>query len=195
MSRPLYPLLRLYFIGSLLALAENFIPSSENILYGAPFLNFIRLCVFIGSLILQLYALSKLRFLSRRMQQAFRYTVISIVGIMILTLFLLASLLSPNGLPLVILSLILLVGFAILSMIADYQFYWGLGETIVPNEYDFSEDRLHWAFYWKLIALPVVFLAELSKVPLLPTICSLIFSSLSLFILYQFSQVVQQKEE
>lgn len=109
--------------------------------------------------------------------------------------FLLASLLSPNGLPLVILSLILLVGFAILSMIADYQFYWGLGETIVPNEYDFSEDRLHWAFYWKLIALPVVFLAELSKVPLLPTICSLIFSSLSLFILYQFSQVVQQKEE
>ena len=193
MKQTLCPLLRYYFIGCLLTLAGNLLSSAETGESHASFLRFVTCALTLASLILQLYALAKLRFLGRRMQQAFGYTAISLACNAILCLVLAGSLLSSDELPFSALPFLLLLACTVLALIAAYHFYWGLAEAAVSNDYAFSEGRLHWAFYWKLIAIACVMLFTYFSVPFLPAICTFVFSALSLRILYQFIQTVQEE--
>lgn len=183
MTASIYKPLQLYFIGQILSIAGNLIVDSISALLS------------LAAIILQLYALSKLRLHSDRLRKAYRYTVIALIGSVatVLPMLLGVFLIDAYGRSgLLLLSLLVLLGFTVVSLIASFHFYWGLDELIPVFGYPFQGGLLHWCFYLPLIVLLSSLLALIAFYLVLGA--ALICGIIALAIFYQFIQVVKRQE-
>ena len=143
--------------------------------------------------IIQIQAIYAMRNSCERIKKSFNFFILSLVGMIITLIITILSVFKQN-IQLALVSVIIMFVFACFSIVADFQFIWGLDELIVKNGYNYPQGKIKWIFWFSiinaLISGSLVNTGAIVQALIIGTVCSVC----SLWLLYEYLQAVNEKE-
>ena len=143
--------------------------------------------------IVQIHAIYCMREACERIRKSFNFFILSLAGMIITLITAILGLYSENvGLALI--SIFIMIVFACFSIAANFQFIWGLDELVIKNGYNYPQGKIKWMFWLTIInGLITGSLANAGatvQALIIGTVCSVC----SLWLLYEYLQAVNEKE-
>lgn len=184
-----YKPLKRYFYATFFTLALSLVQYSTD---NAVFLLLTNI-IFIVFYIVQIQALFAMRPISKRFKSAFRFFIMSLVGIILSIIVIGFSIYSKN-IYLATVSLLAMVVFAVFSIVANYQFAWGLDDLVTERNYNYPKGKIKLIFWLSIISS--LFVSSIIQagafIPALVigTACSIY----TLWLLYSYLQEVEKAE-
>lgn len=185
----IYAPLKRYFLSLFFTLVLSLIPY----IIVNDVLAIILSAVSIIFTVVQIHAIYCMREACERIRKSFNYFIASLVG-MIITLITAILGLYIENITIALVSVIIMLVFACFSIFANFQFIWGLDELVVKNGYNYPQGKIKWMFWLTIInGLITGSLANAGatvQALIIGTVCSVC----SLWLLYEYLQAVDQKE-
>lgn len=143
--------------------------------------------------VIQIHAIYCMRNSCERIRKSFNFFILSLVGMIISLIITILGIYSDN-ISIALFSVIIMLVFACFSIVADFQLIWGLDELIVKNGYNYPQGKIKWIFWFSiinaLISGSLVNTGAIVQALIIGTVCSVC----SLWLLYEYLQAVNEKE-
>ena len=184
----IYAPLKRYFLSLFFTLVLSLIP---YIIFDNK-LNIAISVISIIFTIIQIHAIYCMRPACGRIDKSFRYFIISLIGMIITLIITVAAIFVSIGLAL--LSAIVMLVFACISIVANYQFIWGLDELVTKNSYSYPNGKIRFMFWLTIINGLITGSLANSGAAIQALIVGTVCSICSLWLLYEYLQAVHERE-